>query len=149
MKFVEICIPYPPSVNKIYYNRQQKSPTLRGRGLTMEAKHYKKYVANLIHYSFPTVKFGKQDVKVSILSNPPNNRGDNHNGIKIVFDALELSGIIDNDKQIVALEIVPGDITIPSTWNIKIETYTPTERFLDKIRFWNVERILNDDDYHR
>jgi Holliday junction resolvase RusA-like endonuclease len=144
MKFVEICIPYPPSVNKIYYNRLTPRPQERGRGLTMEAKNYKNYVADLIYYSFPKVKFGKQEVKVSILSSPPNRRGDNHNGLKIVFDAIEKSGLIDNDKQIVALEIIPCDIKSPPTWNLKIEPYTVAQRILDKIRFWNTERTIKE-----
>jgi Holliday junction resolvase RusA-like endonuclease len=142
MKTVQITIPYPPSVNKIYYNRQTPDSQLRGRGLTSEAKKYKNYVAELLHYSFPSIKFGKQDVKVSILSNPPNKRGDNHNGLKIVFDAIELSGIIENDKQIVALEIIPCEIQNPPSWNIKIEPYTMIHRILDKIRYWNEERNM-------
>jgi len=143
MKIVEICIPYPPSVNKIYYNRSNPSIKATGRGLTSEARGYKKYVAELIHYSLPSIKFGSKDVKVSILSSPPNNRGDNHNGLKIVFDAIELSGLIDNDKQIVALEIIPCEIKNPGTWNLKIEPYSIKDRIMDKIRYWNIERKID------
>jgi crossover junction endodeoxyribonuclease RusA len=139
MKIIALCIPYPPSVNRIYYNRSNPAPNLRGRGLTYEAKAYKKLVAGMIHYSFPDIKYGKQNVKVSILSSPPNNRGDNHNGLKIVFDAIEMSGIIDNDKQIIALEIIPADIHIPSSWYLKIHPYESSQKASDKTRFFKLE----------
>jgi Holliday junction resolvase RusA-like endonuclease len=62
------------------------------------------------------------------LDNPSNLRGDNHNCEKIVFDAIQLSGIINNDKQIIAHEIIPGIIKNPPSWTIKIEPYErPTE----------------------
>lgn len=129
MKNVVITIPYPPSVNKIYHNRIitkdiTRKNHLRGRGLTQEAKTYKIALANLIHYSFLNAKFGDQNVKVTILDNPANLRGDSHNGLKIVFDALQLSGIINNDKQIIAYEVMPGTIKNTPTWTLKIEPYT-------------------------
>lgn len=147
MKIVHVSIPYPPSVNKIYYNRtiapSAISNNLRGRGLTKEGKAYKKMVADLIHYSYPHIKFGKDDVKVSILSSPPNQRGDNHNGLKIVFDAIEMSGLIDNDKQIVALDLMPSDIKQPGGWDIIISPYTPLDQITDYIRFWKIPKKVN------
>ena len=129
MKNLFITIPYPPSINRIYHNRIITKDLctknhLRGRGLTKEAKSYKTYVANLLHYSFLNSKFGNQNVKVTILDNPSNRRGDSHNGLKIVFDAMQLSGIINNDKQIVAYEVIPGAIKKPPVWCLKIEPYT-------------------------
>ena len=143
MKEISLTIPYPPSVNKIYYNRsisglkcKRTGKMLRGKGLTKEAADYKRMVANLIHYTFPHINFGKKDVKISILSSPSSMRGDNHNGFKIVFDAIELSGIIENDKQIVALELIPAEIRNPPTWDIKIRLYTSLDKILDAVRFW-------------
>lgn len=129
MKTLSITIPYPPSVNRIYHNRIITKDLcaknhLRGRGLTKEARTYKTYVANLLHYSFLNSKFGDQNVKVTILDNPSNRRGDSHNGLKIVFDAMQLSGIINNDKQIVAYEVIPGEIKKPPVWFLKIAPYT-------------------------
>lgn len=129
MKNILITIPYPPSVNKIYHNRViVKDPGsknhLRGRGLTKEARDYKNYVATLLNYKFKHMKFGDKLVKITILDNPRNLRGDSHNGLKIVFDAIELSGLIDNDKQIVSYEVIPGKIkkTDP-TWTIRLEQF--------------------------
>lgn len=129
MKIFYVSIPYPPSVNRIYHNRiiSKNSCTknhLRGRGLTKEARDYKQCVAKILYYSFLNSKFGDQNVKVTILDNPPHRRGDSHNGLKIVFDAIQLSGIINNDKQIVAYEVIPGSVKNPPTWLIKIEPYT-------------------------
>lgn len=139
MENIKLSIPYPPSVNRIYYNRKVTNGKLRGRGLTNEANVYKKMVADLIHYSFPRIKYGKQDVKVTILSRPPNKRGDNHNGLKIVFDAIQLSGLIDNDKQIVSLEIIPCEVTKNPEWIVKIQPYSVVQKALDFIRFFNCD----------
>lgn len=128
---IEFNIPYPPSVNRIYYNRKVKDGKLKGRGLTTEANNYKKMVAELIHFSFPHIKFGKEEVKVSIVSSPPNRRGDNHNGLKIVFDAIEMSGIIDNDKQIVSLHLIPSDVSKNPCWNIRMQNYTKSQNIKD------------------
>lgn len=132
MKII-LTIPYPPSINKTYFNRvfpkgTLKNNRLKGRGLTKDAKKYKDCVAMLIHSQFNKMKFGDQTVKVSILDNPANLRGDNHNGEKIVFDSIQLSGIINNDKQIIAHEIIPGIIKNPPSWTIKIEPYTRTTK---------------------
>jgi hypothetical protein len=133
MKNVVITIPYPISVNKTYFNRiinnaHLKDNHLRGRGLTKEARAYKSLVSSLIYFTFPRVKFEDQTVKVTILDNPPHFLGDNHNCEKIVFDSIELSGIINNDKQIIAHEIIPGIIKTPGSWTLKIEPYDrPTE----------------------
>lgn len=129
MKILQITIPYPPSVNRIYHNRIISKDTvsknhLRGRGLTKEARQYKEYVANLLHYSFLNSKFGDQTVKVTILDNPSHRRGDSHNGLKIVFDAMELSGIINNDRQVIAYEVIPGALKKTPVWSLKIEPYT-------------------------
>ena len=107
MKNVLITIPYPISVNKMYHNRVIVKDVnvknhLRGRGLTKEAKQYKLLVASLLHFKFHRLAFGDKNVKVTILDNPSNLRGDNHNGLKILFDCIQLSGLINNDKQIIA-----------------------------------------------
>lgn len=140
MKILRLSIPYPPSVNRTYYNRTHLGDNLRGRGLTKEASVYKNTVADLIHYSFPFVNFGKQEIKVTILDYPPNRRGDNHNCIKIVFDAIERSGLIDNDKQIVSHEIIPAEIKNPAEWILKIEPYYGVHKILDKIRFYSEQK---------
>jgi|ERR1700678_1582560 len=128
MKSVLITIPYPPSVNKTYFNRtitrDQNTPNkLSGRGLTKEAKAYKVNLSFLLHFQFHNLKFGDHPVKVTIQDNPLNDRRDNHNCEKIVFDAIQLSGLIDNDKQIIAHEMIPGTFKNPPTWTIKIEPY--------------------------
>lgn len=152
MKAISLTIPYPPSVNKIYYNRnisglkcKRTGKMLRGKGLTTEAADYKRMVADLIHYTFPLIKYGKRDVKISVLSSPSSRRGDNHNGLKIVFDAIELSGIIENDKQIVALEMIPAELRNPPTWDIKIRPYSALDKIVDAVRFWTTEAIKEDE----
>jgi Holliday junction resolvase RusA-like endonuclease len=135
MKSISLSIPYPPSVNRIYYNRKSGT-NLRGRGLTKEAKDYKIIVANLIHYTFPTVKFGDERVKLSILDCAIKPRGDNHNGEKIVADAIELSGIINNDRQIVCTEILPYHNSPKDEWLIKLELYTYEQNINDMKRFF-------------
>jgi len=142
MKFVEISIPYPPSINKIYYNRKSRRAPLKGRGLTLDAKNYKRLVADLIYYSFPHIKYGKDEVKVSIISNPPHHRGDSHNGIKIVFDALQLSGIINNDKQIVAHELIPGHIKEIPSWDIKIVSYAEENKISDLRKYEDIGKSM-------
>lgn len=129
MKILSITIPYPISVNRMYYNRiitqdGCEKNHLRGRGLTKEARAYKTFVASLLHYSFLNSKFGDENVKVTILDNPPHRRGDSHNGLKICFDSMQLSGIINNDKQIVSYEVIPGALKNPPVWVLKIEPYT-------------------------
>lgn len=133
MKNVLITVPYPISVNKIYHNRviikdKAKKNRLRGRGLTKEARDYKLLVAWLIKSKLNGSKFGSKSVKVTILDNPSNLRGDSHNGLKIVYDAIELSGLIDNDNQIIAMEIIPGVLKTPPSWTLKIEPYEEERR---------------------
>ena len=135
MKSLTVTIPYPPSVNKTYFNRSFrrdiiKQNHLRGRGLTKAAKDYKMLVAVLISKEANRLIFGEQTVKVTILDNPANLRGDNHNCEKIVFDAIEMSGVIYNDKQIISHEMIPGRLKNPGSWTIKIE---PCERLLEDV----------------
>lgn len=129
MKSILLTIPYPPSVNKIYYNRYIIKDGItknhqKGRGLTKEARSYLKLVSSLIYFSFPGITFGKENVKITILDNPSHRLGDNHNCEKIVYDAIQMSKIIYNDKQIIAHEMIPGVCKNPPTWTIKIEPYT-------------------------
>jgi len=117
-----------------------KTDNKRGRGLTKEARNYRKMVANLIRYSFLSTNFGKEKVKLTILDCQVKARGDNHNCIKIVADAIELSGIIKNDKQIVASEIIPYHTSPKNEWIIKLELYDhetnheSLKRFLTKTK---------------
>jgi Holliday junction resolvase RusA-like endonuclease len=127
MKNVIVSIPYPPSVNKIYHNRVISHDGLtknhlRGRGLTKEAKDYKRLVAEMIYYSFLGVNFAESLVKLSVIDHPRNRRSDCHNGLKIVCDAIEMSGIIKNDKQLYPF-IYPGVLKNPPEWEITLERF--------------------------
>lgn len=134
MKSFVVTIPYPPSVNRIYFNRMRKDTKgnrVKGRGLTTEAREYKDHVSNLIGYLGYNCRFGDSPIKVTILDKPRNGQRDSHNGIKIVFDAIEQSGLIDNDKQIIAYEVIPGIFANPPSWVLKLEPYLiPREDFL-------------------
>src|SRR5271169_2955749 len=102
-KPISFSIPLPPSINEQYVNHKPtpRDTNARGRHLTKAARSYKKSVAEQIMYCFPRVKYGKDPVSISIVVYPKNNRRDEFNCEKIVFDAIQDSGIIENDRQII------------------------------------------------
>lgn len=147
-------LPWPPSVNAMYVNapnlnaheifeKNRHYPTThptqapdgskkknRGRFLTSDARAYKRNATLLIHYSCLAVKYGKEKIEVKIVQFPPDRRKrDRDNGIKIVFDCIEKSGLIDNDNQIVAFEVVDGHPSLSPHWKIWIRPYQRNKPF--------------------
>lgn len=109
MQGITFTVPFPPSCNHLYVSSPHRKWSKKlgkwycPRYLAPEAKQYKKLVSGLIACKFPEVKYGKAQVGVYITVYPPgdNRVRDMHNGEKILFDAIEASGIIANDCQIV------------------------------------------------
>jgi len=93
----------------------------RGRVLTKEARAYKQGVALLIRSLTKQATFGNANVRVSIIDHPANHRGDKDNGLKIAFDCLQLSGIIENDRQIKSYSLTDGEVKKIPVWIITIE----------------------------
>lgn len=139
-------LPWPPSVNRIYGNTPkdpkkkryeydyslgkyvEKKP--RGRFLTTEARAYKKNAVHLIFFSFPKIKYGDKKIEIKIVQFPPKkNAPDRDNPIKIVWDCIEKSGIIDNDRQIVGWEVVEGPAVDIPYWKIWIRPYQRNKEF--------------------
>lgn len=141
----EICfeVNWPPSINKMYSNngfagkptgkyyvnsKGQIAPIKsKGRRLSLEGKKYKRNVCDIIRLTNPRIFYGKQKMGVTIYAHSPDNRvRDNHNGLKILFDAIEDSGIIENDKQIVSTTLIPAEgIHKPGYWKVFLKPYKP------------------------
>jgi len=135
-------LPWPISVNKMYVNAQKSETMARGRYLTNEARRYKRAAISLIYYSCLRIKYGTQDVEVKIIQFPPDRRArDRDNGLKIVFDAIQESGIIENDSQIVAFEVAFGHITKNPHWKIWMRPYQRNKQFSS---FQNVLDAITD-----
>ena len=130
MERISFTTPYPPSVNRIYATSSQRKISKAGkvyypRILSKEAKAFKKYVSELLFYTFPKVKYGRHPVDIDIVVFPPDDKRtrDDHNIEKILYDAIEMSGIIDNDKQIVKRSICQGKKVKGGSLNIVMKPY--------------------------
>lgn len=129
MQPITFTIPYPPSHNRMYlsvnvFSAKQKRHVPR-RFLTKEARSFKKYVSELIFYSFPRIKYGNHPVSVNIVVNPPldNRKRDHANGEKALFDAIAASGIIDDDDQIVDRSSTIGPKIGRGQWIVTIKPF--------------------------
>jgi Holliday junction resolvase RusA-like endonuclease len=131
MKPIEFIVPYPPTVNNLYVVSNQRTWSKKKnkwyypRFLTAEARNYKKYVSELIAYTFPKIKYGEHPIGVYITVNPPNDnrRRDIHNGEKILFDAIKESGIINDDHQIIDRSSTISEKIKDGQWKVKIKPY--------------------------
>lgn len=142
---IQFDLPWPPSINKTYVNAsphvskksyyinhvgkviERKTP---GRFLSKEGRSYKKLASEIAFYSSLGKKFGKRKIEVKIVQFLPDGRKrDRDNGIKIVFDSLELSGLIDNDRQIVGFEVVEGPPVEKPYWKLWIRPYQRNKEF--------------------
>jgi crossover junction endodeoxyribonuclease RusA len=94
-KKLSFYLPYPIkcSVNAMYiWNK---------KGSILLSCHAKKYKQDVYYLTRQLEKFGSDDVSVDISMYPPDNRTrDTDNILKVLFDSLQYSQIIDNDKQI-------------------------------------------------
>jgi Holliday junction resolvase RusA-like endonuclease len=135
MQPIEFIVPYPPTANNLHVVSKQrrwsekKKKWYFPRVLTPKARNYKKYVSELIFYTFPKIKYGKQPVGVYIIVNPPNDNRirDIHNGEKILFDAIKESGIITDDHQIVDRSSTIAEKIKDGQWKVKIKPFMRTE----------------------
>lgn len=131
MEPITFTVPFPPSCNHLYVSSPYKKWSKKlgkwyyPRYLATEAKQYKKLVSELILYKFPKIKYGKEPIGVYIVVYPPNDNRirDMHNGEKILFDAIEASGIIDNDCQVVERSSSIGDKTDKGQWVVTIKPF--------------------------
>lgn len=134
MEEIIFIVPYPPSVNKAY-STSSKGKIVKGgknagkiyfpRRLSPESLAYKKFVSQLIFFSFLKVKYDDHPVEIEIIVNSPddNRTRDDHNCEKILYDAIQESGIIKNDKQIVKRTIMPGIKIGKGSWIVKMNPY--------------------------
>lgn len=130
MQEIEFLIDWPPSVNSMYTNRMYKEPLegglkLKGRRLTDQARGYKKYVADLIFYKFRNLTFGKNEIEATFFTAPPldKRRRDSQNNEKIVCDAIEDSGIIVDDRQVVKRHFTPLPPSGDGYWIVNLKPY--------------------------
>jgi len=108
--------PWPPSVNQLYTTSavprysQKKQKYYYPRHLCKKGYEFKKYVVELLNYTFPKVRYGSHPVKIYIVYRLPldKRKRDVHNVEKILFDSIKASGIIDDDDQIVKWTFDPG-----------------------------------------
>ena len=96
--------PWPPS-NNTYYRRGRFATYISERGI-----EYKKAFCDYVSDNqFPS--FGDKPVRLSIVLRVPDKRTrDIDNVCKAIFDAIESSGLVENDSQIESLYIEKGDI---------------------------------------
>lgn len=135
MEEIKIIVPYPPSINRIYVTSAKpswsktKQKWYSPRFLTKEGRAYKKLVSELIYYTFPKVKYGDSLIEVHCLVNPPNDNRhrDHHNAEKILFDCIEASGIIKNDKQIMNRSCTIGKKIEGGQWVVRIKPFRETD----------------------
>jgi Holliday junction resolvase RusA-like endonuclease len=135
MQPIEFIVPYPPTANNLYVVSKRakwskkKNKWYYPRFLAPKARSYKKYVSELIAYTFPKVKYGTHPIGVYITVSPPNDNRirDIHNGEKILFDAIQESGIIDNDHQILDRSSKIGEKVKDGQWKINIKPLSPKE----------------------
>lgn len=112
MENIEFIVPWPPSANSLYVNEnkltlsQPKDPLKKApryyqkRRLSKEGINFTKYVKDLLGYTFPRVKYGSHPVFAYITLYPPDKRRRDHpNCEKVLYDAIQKSGIINDDRQ--------------------------------------------------
>ena len=135
MKTIEFSIPYPPTVNHLYSTSgvrkwsEKKKKWYYPRHTSNEARKFKNEVAQIIAYECPKVHYGDSLVEVHIIVYPHTDKRkrDHHNGEKALYDAIELSGIINNDKQIVKRSQDIGEPVQGGRWHVTIKPYQPKE----------------------
>ncbi|MBK7082331.1 MAG: RusA family crossover junction endodeoxyribonuclease [Betaproteobacteria bacterium] len=106
---LRIVLPWPPTVN------HSTGPTASGgRYLTAEHRTFRNEVSlRVIAAGSPA--FGP-DARLAVdihLTPPDRRRFDLDNRLKGAIDALQLSGVYENDEQIDELRVVRGDVVIP------------------------------------
>jgi len=115
MQKISFTTPFPPSVNRIYATSSRPKISKAGkiyypRVLSKEGRVFKKYVSELLRFGFYKVKYGDHPVEIEVtFCLPDDNRTrDDHNCEKILYDAIQESGIINNDKQLYPRHILRG-----------------------------------------
>ena len=117
-------LPYPPSDNAKYAARTSKVPS----------RMYKRYVDEVAALCLTCGVGGiacgeiiKEPVRATVWLYPANTRRDAANCLKILFDALEKNGVIENDKLIKQVEVVTCDV---ETSDIVIVCFEPVKKGL-------------------
>ena len=96
-------LPFPPSMNTMWRN-------FRGRTVLSKAgRAFREEVQNIVvDKNIP--KFGDSKLKITMILRPRDKRKtDIDNRIKAVLDALEHSGVFDDDFQVDHLEMIRGE----------------------------------------
>ncbi len=106
---IELELPLPPSINHYHGKRSIKpkgGTNYRVRVfVTPAGKAFLREVRALV-LAAGCPSFGKAEVAVRLDISLPSNCGDHHNREKPLLDALEDSGVFENDKQVVDLRVV-------------------------------------------
>lgn len=98
-KIVSLALPYPHGLSINHYYKRCKSVVI----LDKKVKNYREEIYYKTIYE---PRFGKELVEVCINMHPPDNRKrDIDNILKAILDALQYSGIYDDDNQIISLSV--------------------------------------------
>ncbi len=118
MKSIQFVIPWPPSVNHYWGRRRNGALYILPRGL-----QFRRDVANIIGSNNPVFR-GETRLAIIMLLTPPDKRKrDIDNILKATFDAIEHTGVIDNDANFKTLVLdslapnKPGQIKVFITNN--------------------------------
>lgn len=98
MKILEITIPYPVSVNNLYFAKK-----FGGKYLNHHVPRYRQTVFALCAQK---QKFGDSKIRLEIKMYPPDRRiRDIDNICKVILDSLQCSGVYNNDSQVYQLYV--------------------------------------------
>ena len=99
---IQIDLPYPPTLNKLYPSSKGGRRFLSGVG-----KAYKREVLLIVKQC--NYKKIQGRIKIDITAYPPDNRKrDLDNIVKIIFDSLDSAGLFDDDSQIDEFSVKRG-----------------------------------------
>lgn len=101
---ISFTMPLPPSLNNIFFNKPHG-----GRAKTTAYKNWRDLAAWEIRRQKVPVIEGP--ICIRLMIERPNAQSDLDNRLKPIFDAMQAAGVIKNDKQIVELHALWGDVT--------------------------------------
>ena len=117
-------LPWPPSINMYY--RMLRNLTCQRCGhktklpppyITKEGREFRKAVARI---AITEKKLGTEKLAIRVDYYPPAARGDIDNYMKPLLDALEHSGLFENDAQVKDLRLVWHHPVMGGAVNVKI-----------------------------
>lgn len=126
---IKIFLPYPPSVNH-YWGRAKNG----GVFLKPLGQEFRK----LVYYEFLKFKFprltGKLAIKIYVAF-PDKRKRDLDNLLKATLDAIEKTGIVENDSQFQSIFITGCDVIRGGKLAVEIEQFKK-----EKFPNWNLAK---------